>query len=408
MNIPDFSNLKSPQWSERYFTFHYPEFKDYLYSTYPADITFSEKIYWYINNIKTYPLCPECGRRLKLINARVGYQKYCSKKCANSNIEKKALSDKIMKERWGGYGNASSAIREKIIKTNLERYGVEDTFQSKSIREQINKTILERYGGMGNASEVIKEKVVKTNLERYGVDNYAKTSECHNKMKQTNLKRYGVDSYSKTEQFKVKYKETCMKNFGVENYTKTDEYHNKTRKTNLKKFGAEHYSKTDDFKDRIKKTNIARYGVDNYAKHIDFPHKQYQTKKQNNSFHTSSIEQEFKLWLDDNNINYIYQYKSEAYPFTCDFYFPDHDLYIEINASWTHGPHPFDADSEDDMNLLTEWKSKNTEYYDNAIECWTIRDPKKIAIAKKHNLNVLFLYVKSASEVINEYERYCS
>ena len=64
--------------------------------------------------------------------------------------------------------------------------------------------------------------------------------------------------------------------------------------------------------------------------------------------------------LKENNINYKTQYKSELYPFCCDFYFPDNDLYLEINAHWTHGYHPFDSTNKDDLLLLEQWKKKNT------------------------------------------------
>ena len=42
-----------------------------------------------------------------------------------------------------------------------------------------------------------------------------------------------------------------------------------------------------------------------------------------------------------------------------------------------------------DNDLVKIWKSKNTKYYDNAIQCWTIRDVNKRNIAKKNNLNYI-------------------
>ena len=119
--------------------------------------------------------------------------------------------------------------------------------------------------------------------------------------------------------------------------------------------------------------------------------KRYQTKRRNNSFNTSKIEIQLKQYLTENNINYIYQYKSKLYPFNCDFYFPYKDLYIEIQGNWTHGPHPF-TDSEEDKLLLEKWKSKNTKYYNNAINTWTIRDVNKRETAKQNNLNYLEIF----------------
>ena len=83
------------------------------------------------------------------------------------------------------------------------------------------------------------------------------------------------------------------------------------------------------------------------------------------------------------------QYKSDEYPFCCDFYIPSINLYIECNFSWTHGGHSYDKDNEEDQLILEKWKEKNTKYYDNAINTWTIRDVRKRNIAKQNNLNYI-------------------
>ena len=82
------------------------------------------------------------------------------------------------------------------------------------------------------------------------------------------------------------------------------------------------------------------------------------------------------------------QYKSEKYPFNCDFYIPERELYIEFQWTWTHGKHPF-SESQEDLEILTKWKLKNTEYYNNAIEVWTKRDVLKRQTAIQNNLNWL-------------------
>ena len=85
----------------------------------------------------------------------------------------------------------------------------------------------------------------------------------------------------------------------------------------------------------------------------------------------------------------IRQYSSDLYPYLCDFYIPSLNLYIELNNHWTHGPHPFDPNNEEDIKLLEYWKSKNTKFYDNAIKTWTERDVNKRQIAFNNNLNLI-------------------
>lgn len=63
--------------------------------------------------------------------------------------------------------------------------------------------------------------------------------------------------------------------------------------------------------------------------------KSYNTKKQNNSFNTSSPEDYYYTLLVEkygaNNI--LRQYSEERYPFACDFYVAPEDLFIELNLS---------------------------------------------------------------------------
>ncbi len=126
-------------------------------------------------------------------------------------------------------------------------------------------------------------------------------------------------------------------------------------------------------------------------------------RKHNGTLNASKIEHDFKKWLDDNNINYKYQYMNDNYPFNCDFYFPDKDIYLEIQGYWGHGRHPFDPNNEDDVNLLNKWISKNTKHYNAAIEVWTIRDPLKRQWAHDHNLNWHEVFTIKLTDLINWY-----
>lgn len=129
--------------------------------------------------------------------------------------------------------------------------------------------------------------------------------------------------------------------------------------------------------------------------------KMYHTKKNKNNLNSSKLEKDVKEWLERNHINFKYQYKSEEYPFNCDFYFPDKNLYLEIQGSWTHGNHPYDKNNKDDQKIVEEWKNKNSEYYNNAIYNWTVRDVNKRKYAKKHNLNFCELFQPSFKQVID-------
>ena len=89
-----------------------------------------------------------------------------------------------------------------------------------------------------------------------------------------------------------------------------------------------------------------------------------------------------------------YQYFSEEYPFACDFYIPSLDLYIEYHGSWTHGSRPFNKDDESCIEQLTIWQEKanTSQFYQNAIDTWTIRDVRKRQCAIDNKLNWICFY----------------
>jgi hypothetical protein len=97
-------------------------------------------------------------------------------------------------------------------------------------------------------------------------------------------------------------------------------------------------------------------------------------------------------------------YNKDIYPFSCDFYLPDYDLYIEIQGHWTHGGHPYNENNSDDVNKLSYWKSKNNRYYNNAIYTWTDLDVRKRKIAQKNNLNYLEIFSHHLDECITKFE----
>ena len=163
------------------------------------------------------------------------------------------------------------------------------------------------------------------------------------------------------------------------------------KKISQAKIGYKH-SKTT--KDKISKTKT---GVKLPKDKLEIKlSKQYITKKLNNTFNIS--EPEIKLYeqLLKENVNktILRQYKDERYPFYCDFYIVEDDLFIELNAHWTHGGKPFDANDPNCIKQLKEWKqkAKESKFYQAAIETWTQRDVKKQKIAKDNNLNYKVIY----------------
>ena len=398
----EFEKLNKKVWSEKYIRKHFPD--DYtVINEFPGN-TFSEKIYNALHNNTRIAKCPVCGKQLSFINVTKGYRKVCSQEC-NYKIR-----------------------YEKTKQTCLKRYGVENYSATKECREKVKQTCLKRYNGIGTASEKTKQKGIDTCLKRYGVENYSATKECREKVKQTCLKRYGVENYSATNEYKNRIKQTCLEKYGTTSVFASNIVKNKSKQTCLEKYGTTNGGWSEIAQRKIKETNNVKYGCDfaissaeirnkinNTFRHkynVENPlqienikQKVKETKDKNHTHNTSSIEEQFASWLDENNILYIRQYKSEQYPFCCDFYFPEKDLYFEINGHWSHGLHPFDENNEDDKRKVGTWKQKGTEYYNNAIKTWTVSDTLKVNTANENKLNFRVVYSCKLDEVIKEYKR---
>ena len=372
MIIPSYDEILKRNHNNKLFLLkNYPDFYHFIIDKYSGySLSCPEMLYWYFNNLSEHPKCKICGKKVKFKNIYTGYCDFCSHKCC------------------------TLGTRQKAKQTCLERYGVEN-YTNPEKRKQTN---IERYGvDCYTKTEEYIEKSKNTYTQKYGADNFTKTEEYKIKREQKSLEKYGVSDYSKSDIVIDNIKKSKIKNHGTTSYVNLE----KARQTCLERYGVDSYSKTEEYIQKRNQTNIERYGVDSYSKTEEYKIRSYKTKKQNNTFNSSSIEKQFEAYLKENNINYKTQYKSKLYPFICDFYFPDSDLYLEINAHWTHGGHPFDSTNEEDLIKLNQWKQNNTNYYDNAIETWTVRDVLKRETAKKNNLNYIEVFSNKLDKIID-------
>ena len=193
MNVPDFSKLKGPQFTEKHFKFHYPEFLEHVNSKYYQLDNFQERLHWYANDLKEKPKCEVCGNPVVFEGFTKGYRKYCSRKCLNSDPNKKEKTRQTCLHKYGGPAPCSSKeIFQKMENTLMQRYGHKNALQVPFIKEKVFETIIERYGGIGGASQEIIEKMKQTMLERYGVEFSHQCPEIMAKVQSTFLKKYGV------------------------------------------------------------------------------------------------------------------------------------------------------------------------------------------------------------------------
>ena len=163
-----------------------------------------------------------------------------------------------------------------------------------------------------------------------------------------------------------RHKQGCLKKYGVENISQVKEIKEKKEKTFLRHFGT--------------KNNYGRSSVVNNI---------FKRRKSNNTLNTSKSEEELYLYIKEKFPSVKRQYKEERYPYFCDFYIPELDLFLELNGTWTHGNHPYDMNSKEDNSILNIWKEKSKEHpmYLTAIKTWVVSDVNKRNKAKENHLN---------------------
>lgn len=309
----------------------------------------TEVMYRIRNSLNSHPVCPVCGKPVKFVDKTRGYKVYCSQACKNSDKGKLLFN-------------------QKLQNTCFKKYGVYNPFQDEKVKQKIKETCLQRYGyEHACQSEGIKQKTLATCLERYNCPVSSQNLEVKRKLIETNIKRYGVPYTFMSDIQKQKSKETCLQKYGYE-----------------------------------------------YALQVPFiREKGYLTMKQNGNFVTSKLERCLMDYMDKNGIIYKRQYKSELYPFKCDFYLVEYNLYIEIQGHWHHGYNnktkeyvKYGEDIQKTSELMKLWKQKAiySQSYKDAIEVWSKRDVIKREIAQKNNLNYVEIFTNNCDDLLEVFK----
>ena len=330
----------------------HPEVKDYLINRYTDtddNTSFSEIFFRIKNHIETKPVCKVCGKPVKFQKGGgLGYSVYCSGSCAAKDPD----------------------LIERKKKKCLEKYGTEWYSQTQDYRDKCKFTC----------------------QERYGVSSYTKLNECKEKIANTNLEKYGSSCSLHGKDIEEKVKRTNLEKYGVENVFAAEEIKEKIINTNLEKYGVTNYSKLESHKIKLNSPEAKE--------------KAHLTKLRNHTYNKSKPEEHCYKLLSKIFRNIKRQYKSDKYPFACDFYIQDYDLYIEYNGHWTHGNHIYDDHDVNDTKRLDFMKSKNTNFYNTAIKVWTITDPLKRKIAKDNNLNYIeFWNIREVEAYVNSFTK---
>ena len=354
----------------------YPNILEYLNSRYNDSDCMTETIRRIQYKLEERPVCKWCGGHVSFNGYHKGSMHYSA--CCCSSCHAKYTKDKRFETNIKKYGRKNFGSAEKVKEYWINHYGVDNPAKTDFVKKKMRETNLRKYGfNCPPKSEVVKEKTKQTCLKRYGVEYTGQIEEAKEKSKKTCLEKYGSEYYIGSKDCLEKTIEFSRQNYNVDWFTKSEEIKNKAKKTMLRRYGVEYSMQIPKNKEYMS------YLMSSY----EMQERRYNTMKRNHTFNSSSTEEELFLYIKSRFPKVVRQYKDKnRYPYFCDFYIPELDYFIELQGYYTHGKHPFDPNSNEDLQLIEYYKKKYGEDC-QAITIWTIKDVEKRDCAKEHNLN---------------------
>ncbi len=304
----------------------------------------------------------------------------------------------------------SDEAKEKRKQTNLQRYGA-TTFAGSQAAQELYKA------GGGAWSKKSRKKAANTCVERFGAKTWAESiigiKTARDMCADENVRKQ-MSERAKSASARKHYAETSQKNWGAKHWTQSSEGKNRLHElfsTDVERKARSDRMRSEEIQLKIQATSIERYGVPYYWQSDEarirlkkllndetVQRKIIETKKKRGTINSSKAEKAaYQLLVEKFGKSDIeMQYKSDnRYPYACDFYIQSMDLFIELNASWLHGFHWFDASNSDDILKLEYWMEKAEQgkpLYRRAIYIWTYDDLRKLATAVDNDLNYLVFW----------------
>lgn len=354
----------------------YPNILEYLNSRYNDSDCMTETIRRIKYKLEERPVCKWCGGHVSFNGYHKGSMHYSA--CCCSSCHAKYTKDKRFETNIKKYGRKNFGSAEKVKEYWINNYGVDNPAKTDFVKRKMRETNLRKYGfNCSSKSEIVKEKTKQTCLKRYGVEYAGQIEEAKEKSKKTCLEKYGSEYYIGSKDCLEKTIEFSKQNYNVDWFTKSEEIKNKAKKTMLRRYGVEYSMQIPKNKEYMS------YLMSSY----EMQERRYNTMKRNHTFNSSSTEEELFLYIKSRFPTVVRQYKDKnRYPYFCDFYIPELDYFIELQGYYTHGKHPFNPNSNEDLQLIEYYKKKYGEDC-QPITIWSIKDVEKRDCAKRNHLN---------------------
>lgn len=302
-----------------------------LKQIYPTDLKIALFLY---RNPKQRTACLLCNNTLSK-NQIFSKRNFCCIRCSQKHESTRNKIEKTNLERYGAkQPTENKDILNKRDQNNLEKYGVKHIRQVKEIDEKIKQTFIKRYGfNTPSKNKEVSSKTCQTNLDKYG-----NRSSLHGinqyKTEQIFLEKYGFNIPTKHEVIKQKIS-VAHKGRKI-----SKEIKEKIRLTNLERYGG-HPMQSDEVRQRYISTNLERYGWEfpcrdkNQQKLMQESLRNKIISGEIQFYKVSSYENEIIQFLEKYQINIIKNDRTTI-GLELDIYIPEKKLAIEFNGDYWH------------------------------------------------------------------------
>ena len=180
------------------------------------------------SHIKITAICDKCGHEsiISYQDYNENFSKYNIYTCLKCSHLKNKLTNKEK------YNDENYTNKEKTKITNLKKYGVDNVFKSKEIKNKIKKTNNKKYGvDYPQQNKTILNKSIETNNKKYNCDRPSQNSTVVEKMKNTKKEKYNDSGYNNI----LKIKKTNLEKYNVENVSQLIGHKEKIQKKSASK-----------------------------------------------------------------------------------------------------------------------------------------------------------------------------
>lgn len=281
----------------------------YFYTQFLDDIEpLINRVVCVVEDRKETPKCKTCGIKTNYNKQIRSFSNYCSSNCAQKDKN----------------------VREKIIKTNMTKYGSTYPCGNEEINEKKRKTCREKYNSdFPFQNEQIQKKARLSTLEKYGVVSSALHPDICEKQKQTRMKNFGSEFPFQSKIIQDKVSETHQNKFGAIRYSKGLISHVVDKLENKQWLYDQHFVKQKSLLQISKENDTTDLTVGRYL------HKHgYDTQHFSHSTGEKQVLDFVKSLLPNTEIHS--NTRKTIPPYELDIYIPSYNLAIEYCGLYWH------------------------------------------------------------------------